>query len=69
MFVQKENGVIVASWSSPQNDAQREQGEMHPDWLPDDHPNAVARHAFPVPAAPSSRPNWTADGILLSDED
>jgi hypothetical protein len=67
MFVNKENGIIVESWSSAQTDAQRALGEAHPDWLPDDHPEAVARLAGPVPAAAPSIPNWKAHGILTMD--
>lgn len=66
MFVEREDGIVVGSWSSPQNAAQRELGEAHPDWLPDDHPDAVARLAVLAPAA-ASIPNWKAHGILTMD--
>ena len=43
MIVSKENGVIAESWLSAQTDAQRALDEAHPDWLPDDHADAVGR--------------------------
>lgn len=49
MFVRRENGIIVESWTSAQTDEQRELGEAHPDWLADDHPDAIARTVLPTP--------------------
>lgn len=60
MFVKKESGVIVGSWSSPQNHARR---ERDPDQLLDDRRDAVARPACPAPTPPPPNPNWKVHDI------
>lgn len=63
MFVGKEGGAIAESWSPPQIGMQSVLGEAHPDWLRNDHLDAVVRLASSAPTAPPSIPNWKAHGI------